>query len=173
MELPCDYFMYFPSAPVSSSSDLEDYASLPRRDHLYLGETVQFLLVLRFRKQPDGDDRHGPLEDLATSLSAQASACIAEGRCQGDPRSREDDEDDEDESGTRNRGAGGGGSGSPFRQCGVALIHSSAPDGRHDERLQVGPVEQAVIPGFPGNTLVHAFMWVSHTSWPRLAAKTT
>lgn len=136
MELPCDYFMYFPSAPVSSLSELEEYASLPRRDHLYLGETVQFLLVLRFRKQPDGDDHHGPLKDLATSLSAQASACIAEGRCQGDTRSREDDGAGDPaghgETGTWNLTAGGGDSGGPFRQCGVALIHSSGPDRRQN-----------------------------------------
>ncbi|TNM93379.1 hypothetical protein fugu_001555 [Takifugu bimaculatus] len=143
MELPCDYFMYFPSAPVSSLSDLEEYASLPRRDHLYLGETVQFLLVLRFRKQPDGADRHGPLKDLATSLSAQASACIAEGRCQGDPRSREDDGAGDPaghgEPGTWNLAAGAGDSGSPFRECGVALVHSSAPD-RCQNRNELAPL---------------------------------
>lgn len=147
MELPCDYFMYFPSAPVSSPSDLEEYESLPRRDHLYLGETVQFLLVLRFRKQPDGVDRRGPLKRLASSLSAQASACVAEGRCQGDPRGREDDGAADPaghgETGKWTAAAGGGERGSPFRQCGVALVHSSAPDSRQDHRelLEVGEVK--------------------------------
>lgn len=137
MESPWEYFMCFPSVPISSLSDLEGYASLPRRDHLYLGETVQFLLVLRFRKRPG---RREPLTDLAGSLSAQASACIAEGRCQGDPRSREDDGAGDptglSETGDCNVPARGGDTGSTFRQCGVALIHSSAPD-RQQNRIEL------------------------------------
>ncbi|TWW63692.1 hypothetical protein D4764_03G0007000, partial [Takifugu flavidus] len=65
-----------------------------------------------------------------------ASACIAEGRCQGDPRSREDDGAGDPaghgEPGTWNLAAGAGDSGSPFRECGVALVHSSAPDRRQN-----------------------------------------
>lgn len=132
METPCDYFMYFPSVPISSLSDLAEYATLPRRSHVYLGEIVQFLLVLRFRKLQDGADRsrHGPLRDLAASLSAQASACSAEDRCQGDPQSHDNGRapDPAGHSDTRSRNLSGseGDSGRPFRQCGVAIPHSSA-----------------------------------------------
>lgn len=134
MEAPCDYFMYFPSVPISSLSDLAEYATLPRRSHVYLGEIVQFLLVLRFRKQQDGADRsrHGPLRDLAGTLSAKASACIAEDRCQGDPRSHDDDVVSDQaghiDTGSPNRSGSEGDSGRPFRQCGVAIAHSSASE---------------------------------------------
>lgn len=133
MESPRDYCLYFPSVPISSLSNLAEYALLPRRNHVYLGETVQFLLVLRFRKQLDGDrSHHGTLRELTGSLTAQASACIAEVRRQGDPQSREDDGAGDpasySETGSRNLTGSGGDSGSPFRQCGVSLIDSPAPD---------------------------------------------
>ena len=47
MESQCEYFMYFPAVPISDLSDPGRYRTLPRRSHLYLGETVRFLLVLR------------------------------------------------------------------------------------------------------------------------------
>ncbi|XP_067085449.1 trafficking protein particle complex subunit 14 [Osmerus mordax] len=47
MESQCEYYMYFPAVPISDLSDPARYRTLPRRSHLYLGETVRFLLVLR------------------------------------------------------------------------------------------------------------------------------
>ncbi|XP_061818891.1 trafficking protein particle complex subunit 14 isoform X1 [Nerophis lumbriciformis] len=47
MESQCEYFMYFPAVPITDLSDPARYRTLPRRSHLYLGETVRFLLVLR------------------------------------------------------------------------------------------------------------------------------
>ncbi|XP_026189493.1 trafficking protein particle complex subunit 14 isoform X2 [Mastacembelus armatus] len=75
MESQCEYFLYFPAAPISSLSDLADYTSLPRRNHVYLGETVQFLLVLRSRKT-------AVRNELAGSLSALASVCVAKSQQQ-------------------------------------------------------------------------------------------
>nr|XP_057943313.1 trafficking protein particle complex subunit 14-like isoform X2 [Doryrhamphus excisus] len=49
MESQCEYFMYFPAVPITDLSDPARYRTLPRRSHLYLGETVRFLLVLRCR----------------------------------------------------------------------------------------------------------------------------
>ncbi|XP_068509258.1 trafficking protein particle complex subunit 14 isoform X3 [Syngnathus scovelli] len=49
MESQCEYFMYFPAVPITDLSEPAQYRTLPRRSHLYLGETVRFLLVLRCR----------------------------------------------------------------------------------------------------------------------------
>ncbi|KAM3869032.1 trafficking protein particle complex subunit 14-like [Diretmus argenteus] len=54
MESQCEYFMYFPAVPISDLSDPGRYRTLPRRSHLYLGETVRFLLVLRCRDEQQG-----------------------------------------------------------------------------------------------------------------------
>ena len=54
MESQCEYFMYFPAVPISDLSDPARYRTLPRRSHLYLGETVRFLLVLRCKDLPNG-----------------------------------------------------------------------------------------------------------------------
>ncbi|KAM4620115.1 trafficking protein particle complex subunit 14-like [Polymixia lowei] len=54
MESQCEYFMYFPAVPISDLSDPARYRTLPRRSHLYLGETVRFLLVLRCRDASSG-----------------------------------------------------------------------------------------------------------------------
>ncbi|XP_068444505.1 trafficking protein particle complex subunit 14 isoform X2 [Clinocottus analis] len=78
MESQCEYFMYFPAAPISSLRDPADYASLPRRNHVYLGEVVQFLLVLRSRDT--AGRRDDSWKELAGSLSALASASVAESR---------------------------------------------------------------------------------------------
>lgn len=146
MEPPRDYFLYFPSVPISSLSNLAEYALLPRRNHVYLGETVQFLLVLRFRKQLDGErSRHGTLRELTDSLSARASACIAEARRQEDPQKREDDEAGDpagpNGTGSGNQPWGGENGGSPFRKCGVALIDSPEPD-RQQNRNEMLPVRK-------------------------------
>lgn len=54
MESQCEYFMYFPAVPISDLSDPARYRTLPRRSHLYLGETVRFLLVLRCKDASTG-----------------------------------------------------------------------------------------------------------------------
>ncbi|KAJ3588987.1 hypothetical protein NHX12_009837 [Muraenolepis orangiensis] len=54
MESQCEYFMYFPAVPISDLSDPARYRTLPRRSHLYLGETVRFLLVLRCKDAATG-----------------------------------------------------------------------------------------------------------------------
>lgn len=60
MESQCEYFMYFPAVPISDLSDPARYRTLPRRSHLYLGETVRFLLVLRCRDASSGETPTGP-----------------------------------------------------------------------------------------------------------------
>ncbi|XP_061608450.1 trafficking protein particle complex subunit 14-like isoform X5 [Phyllopteryx taeniolatus] len=66
MESQCEYFMYFPAVPITDLSEPARYRTLPRRSHLYLGETVRFLLVLRCRDagratptEPGPGDGHG------------------------------------------------------------------------------------------------------------------
>ncbi|XP_074387532.1 trafficking protein particle complex subunit 14 isoform X11 [Zonotrichia albicollis] len=60
MESQCDYSMYFPAVPFPPreflAGDSSGYRALPRRNHLYLGETVRFLLVLR--KNPANPERN-------------------------------------------------------------------------------------------------------------------
>lgn len=60
MESQCEYFMYFPAVPITDLSDPARYRTLPRRSHLYLGETVRFLLVLRCREAGATPTEHGP-----------------------------------------------------------------------------------------------------------------
>ncbi|XP_075943213.1 trafficking protein particle complex subunit 14 isoform X1 [Anarhichas minor] len=144
MESQCEYFMYFPVAPISSLSDPADYATLPRRNHVYLGEVVQFLLVLRSWNTPGRrDDSSGvlPWKELAGSLSALASACVAEsreqrpgGEYQPDLQSTSSEEGEES-------GESGGEtpeSSRTFTQCSPHLIHnSSAGGGRQSGREPV------------------------------------
>lgn len=59
MESQCEYFMYFPAVPITDLSDPARYRTLPRRSHLYLGETVRFLLVLRCRDAGATPTEHG------------------------------------------------------------------------------------------------------------------
>lgn len=160
MESPRDYFLYFPSVPISSLSNLAEYALLPRRNHVYLGETVQFLLVLRFRKQLDGErSRHGMLRELTDSLSARASACIAEARRQEDPQQREDDEVGDpaghNGTGSGNQTRGGENGGSPFRKCGVALIDSPEPD-RQQNRNEMLPVRKKEKTHYVSNNTMYS-----------------
>lgn len=73
--------MYFPSAPITSSTNPAEYTSLPRRKHVYLGETVQLLFILRHRAAAGKlGDGVAPWKHLANSLSARASVCAAERR---------------------------------------------------------------------------------------------
>lgn len=60
MESQCEYFMYFPAVPITDLSDPARYRTLPRRSHLYLGETVRFLLVLRCKEAGATPTEHGP-----------------------------------------------------------------------------------------------------------------
>ncbi|XP_067827951.1 trafficking protein particle complex subunit 14 [Heptranchias perlo] len=84
MESLCEYLMYFPAGPVP---DYTRYRSLPRRSHLYLGETVHFVLVVRCRSRREGGEGGGGggggllsldglgWRQLSSSLSALASVC--------------------------------------------------------------------------------------------------
>uniref|UniRef100_UPI00398E86B8 trafficking protein particle complex subunit 14-like n=1 Tax=Pristiophorus japonicus TaxID=55135 RepID=UPI00398E86B8 len=79
MESLCEYLMYFPAGPLA---DYRRYRGLPRRSHLYLGETVRFVLVVRCRGREEGESEPeaqlppGPAwRRLSASLSALASVC--------------------------------------------------------------------------------------------------
>ncbi|XP_069502510.1 trafficking protein particle complex subunit 14 [Ambystoma mexicanum] len=70
MEAQCEYSMYFPAVPFVRRELAQApgrYRALPRRNHLYLGETVRFLLVLRVGS---GEGGWGALGD---ALCARAS----------------------------------------------------------------------------------------------------
>ncbi|KAM9335642.1 trafficking protein particle complex subunit 14 [Symphorus nematophorus] len=152
MESQCEYFMYFPSAPLSSVSDPADYIALPRRKHVYLGETVQFLLVLRSRG--NGDRAGGsPWRDLAGSLSALASVSVAESRQpkeqpEPDIQSSCSEDGEEEEPGQRGCGTAGNrgrraDSSRAFTPCSPLLIHSNpASEGRQSGRE---PVKSALV----------------------------
>ncbi|XP_056298941.1 trafficking protein particle complex subunit 14 [Pseudoliparis swirei] len=141
MESQCEYFMYFPAAPISSLSDPKDYASLPRRDHVYLGEVVQFLLVLRWH---DDDS----WKELAGSLSAVASACVAESRARTpgaeyQPDIQSTSSGEEEESGEGECGGGPPESSRTFSPCSPRLIRNScAAGGRQSGRE---PVKSALV----------------------------
>ncbi|XP_040038131.2 trafficking protein particle complex subunit 14 [Gasterosteus aculeatus] len=152
MEAQCEYFMYFPAAPISSLSDPADYATLPRRNHAYLGEVVQFLLVLRSRTPAGRDDgsRAAAWKQLAGSLSALASACVAESReqrpgeeYQPDLLSTSSEEDEGEEPGGRAPSGEGQEGRRTFTQCSPRLIHNSrAAGGRRSAR---DPVKSALV----------------------------
>lgn len=153
MESQCDYSMYFPAAPISSLSDAAGYAALPRRKHVYLGETVHFLLVLRFRNAAGRDESSGvePWKGRAGSLSALASVCAAESRQQrpseyqpdlqsSSSRSRSSSEDDgEEEPGHTESGSTGPHRHRAFTQCNLLLTHNSAE--RHGPQCEREPVK--------------------------------
>uniref|UniRef100_A0A4W6EEH5 Trafficking protein particle complex subunit 14 n=1 Tax=Lates calcarifer TaxID=8187 RepID=A0A4W6EEH5_LATCA len=152
MESLCEYFMYFPAAPISSLSDPAEYTTLPRRNHLYLGETVQFLLVLRSRNAVGKDDNSGvlPWKDLVGSLSALASVCVAESRQQRrgewQPDSCSEDSGEEElgetAAGLTDNRVRSPDSSRTFRQCDPLLIHNSSADGRQGVRE---PVKSALV----------------------------
>ncbi|XP_028836632.1 trafficking protein particle complex subunit 14 isoform X2 [Denticeps clupeoides] len=152
MESQCEYFMYFPAVPISDLSDPARYRSLPRRSHLYLGETVRFLLVLRSQSAASGTGSEQPpggraWRDLAHSLCAVASVCPRDNR----PRSQQHpcpdyhgsgdegaDEDDEEVGGARGRG---------FRECKPLLIHNSPGNGVREFRKAPvqSPADEPVV----------------------------
>ncbi|XP_042300650.1 trafficking protein particle complex subunit 14-like, partial [Sceloporus undulatus] len=109
MESQCDYFMYFPAVPFPAREVLMGepgrYRALPRRNHLYLGETVRFLLVLRCRScsSSSGGSR-APWGELAGSLSALASVSPgagAGGEAAAEPLLLGDPEEPQEEQGPR------------------------------------------------------------------------
>ncbi|KAI9522251.1 Trafficking protein particle complex subunit 14 [Dissostichus eleginoides] len=152
MESQCEYFMYFPAAPISTLSDPAEYTTLPRRKHVYLGEVVQFLLVLRSRKAAGKDDSSGvlPWKEMVSSLSAQASVCVAESRVQRPSEYQPDiqstcsaDSGEEEPGEERETGGKRPDSTRTFIQCTPHLTHnSSARDGRQCGKE---PVQSALV----------------------------
>ncbi|XP_070710843.1 trafficking protein particle complex subunit 14 [Pempheris klunzingeri] len=154
MESQCEYFLYFPAAAFSTLSDPAEYTTLPRRKHVYLGETVQCLLVLRARS---GDSSGAlPWRDLVASMSALANACVAESRQErpgddqaelqssGSSSSSSSGDGVEEEPGKRECGVGRGEDSSrAFTRCSPVVTHSSsAGDGRQSGRQ---PVKSALV----------------------------
>lgn len=147
MDSQCECFIYFPAAPISN---LSDYKSVPRRKHVYLGETVQFLLVLRSRNRVGKEGGLGlPWKDLVGSLSAAASASAAETRQQSpvedfsDVRSScsEDGTEEEHETGTAEARGGQPDNRGTFRPCSPLFIYCSTANERH----QHGPEPQKSV----------------------------
>ena len=167
MESKCVYFMYFPAVPIPDLSDPTKYRTLPRRSHLYLGETVHFLLVLRSRdgaaatKAGSGASSGGETEnsgqawrELVGSLSAVASVCPGgesrqrsqfqqdfQSSCSDDGAAEEeaDEGDFAADSSAGRRGTGN----RRFRLCKPLLIHNSATsDGRHNRRAPAQVVNE-------------------------------
>ncbi|XP_054851535.1 trafficking protein particle complex subunit 14 [Eublepharis macularius] len=139
MESQCDYFMYFPAVPFPAREVLLGepgrYRALPRRNHLYLGETVRFLLVLRCRPGGAGSGR-APWGELAGSLAALASVSPGGGAAgDGDAPAAGPGEAAGD-------GEAAGGRGGPFRSCPALLTHGLAPPGRP---AAGGPPEEPIV----------------------------
>lgn len=123
MESQCDYSMYFPAVPLPPRAELAGdpgrYRALPRRNHLYLGETVRFLLVLRCRGGAGSGAGGGPglgsrgaWAELATALAALASVSAGGGSGDQDPEPP---------------GGGDPGGGGLFRSCSPLLTHGPGP----------------------------------------------
>uniref|UniRef100_A0A8B9IXW0 TRAPP14 N-terminal domain-containing protein n=1 Tax=Amazona collaria TaxID=241587 RepID=A0A8B9IXW0_9PSIT len=123
MESQCDYSMYFPAVPFGPrellSAEPGRYRSLPRRNHLFLGETVRFLLVLRCRPGP----RHPPWPQVVSSLAALASVSPGPGE-RGAEGGEDGDGDEGAPSGREDRAA--------FRECRVLLTQGSAAGERQE-----------------------------------------
>lgn len=156
MESQCEYFMYFPAVPISDLSDPAKYRTLPRRSHLYLGETVRFLLVLRSQNvasvsgsntaaaDGSGSEHHSSRSwrELAGSLSAVASVSPGDNRqrtqplyhdyhSSGDECVEDTDDDDAAEVGCAGRG---GPRYRGFRECKPLLIHNNPGNGVREFR---------------------------------------
>ncbi|KAL2079741.1 hypothetical protein ACEWY4_025485 [Coilia grayii] len=165
MESQCEYFMYFPAVPISDLSDPARYRSLPRRSHLYLGETVRFLLVLRSQNGASGIIGGGGVDttgsehpnirawkDLAHSLCAVASVCPGDSRQRShmyhDYHSSGDEGmEDADEDYMADGCAGRSLKKRGFRECKPLLIHNSPGNGAREFRkapLQ-SPVDEPVV----------------------------
>ncbi len=151
MESQCEYFMYFPAVPISDLSDPSKYRTLPRRSHLYLGETVRFLLVLRSQSvasvsgsDGSGSEHHSSRSwrELAGSLCAVASVSPGDNRqrtqplyhdyhSSGDECVEDTDDDDAAEVGCAGRG---GPRYRGFRECKPLLIHKTPGNGVREFR---------------------------------------
>lgn len=129
MESQCDYSMYFPAVPLPPRAELAGdpgrYRALPRRNHLYLGETVRFLLVLRCRGGAGpgvgggaGLASRGAWTELATALAALASVSAGGGIPGGGGAGDQDAEPP---------GGGDPGGGGLFRACSPLLTHGPGP----------------------------------------------
>ncbi|XP_026579337.1 uncharacterized protein C7orf43-like [Pseudonaja textilis] len=133
MESQCDYFMYFPAVPFPAREVLLGepgrYRALPRRNHLYLGETVRFLLVLRCRSDAGGAPRP-PWGELAGSLSALASVSPAGGGGGGGGGGLGDEAllGEAAEEGAAGAGEAAA-NGSVFRECRALLTHGHGGPG--------------------------------------------
>eukprot|EP00066_Takifugu_rubripes_P006210 XP_003970822.1 PREDICTED: uncharacterized protein C7orf43 homolog [Takifugu rubripes] len=77
MESQCEYYMYFPAVPITDLSDPARYRTLPRRSHLYLGETVRFLLVLRCRDGAGTPADHCPARNCTPSFGTELASSQA------------------------------------------------------------------------------------------------
>ncbi|KAF4089289.1 hypothetical protein AMELA_G00064420 [Ameiurus melas] len=154
MESQCEYFMYFPAVPISDLSDPARYRTLPRRSHLYLGETVRFLLVLRAQSASGSgcsEERAGRgWRELAASLRALASVCPGESRARGRERSVEDgaeEEESDEDDGAASCSVRGATTYRGFRECKPLLIHNNPGNGaREFRRAPVqSPVDEPVV----------------------------
>lgn len=151
--------MYFPSAPITSSTNPAEYTSLPRRKHVYLGETVQLLFILRHRAAAGKrGDAVAPWKHLAESLSARASVCAAARRpetpggleegtfCEEGSSSEESEDGRRDTLGWRTD------CNFTQKQSSAPLIHNSPRDRRHQggeaETVQTGGWAPAPGPGW-------------------------
>lgn len=153
MESQCEYFMYFPAVPISDLSDPARYRSLPRRSHLYLGETVRFLLVLRSQNGASGITGSGGVDsvpgsehpnsrawrDLANSLCAVASVCPGDSRQRSQMyhdyhSSGDEGMEDADEDELADSCRGGSKKNRGFRECKPLLIHNSPGNGVREFR---------------------------------------
>ncbi|KAL2094605.1 hypothetical protein ACEWY4_009324 [Coilia grayii] len=166
MESQCEYFMYFPAVPISDLSDPARYRTLPRRSHLYLGETVRFLLVLRCSDAgSDTLSRTGNVfefgtetpngrawRELAGSLCAVASVSPGESRHRSPAYLDHDDHisgnecaDEGEETEGRpslRRDARGG----DFKECKPLLIHNNGSGGREFRRAPLkSPLDEPVV----------------------------
>ncbi|XP_041093287.1 trafficking protein particle complex subunit 14 [Polyodon spathula] len=143
MESQCEYFMHFPAVPISELSDPARYRSLPRRSHLYLGETVRFLLVLRCRDRGGGNSHSSRAwRELAGSLSAVASVSPGGSGQQGG--GDETGLEAEEEQPTPGRGDG---KTRGFRECKPLLIHNSnGSSGKEPRKAPVqSPLDEPVV----------------------------
>lgn len=150
MESQCEYFMYFPAVPISDLSDPARYRTLPRRSHLYLGETVRFLLVLRAQSGSGSgysEERAGRgWQELAASLRALASVCPGESRARGRECSGEDgaeEEESDEDDGAASCSGRGATTYRGFKECKPLLIHNNPGNGSREFRrapVQVGHI---------------------------------
>lgn len=158
MESQCEYFMYFPAVPITDLSDPARYRTLPRRSHLYLGETVRFLLVLRCSDAAGSDtpsnNKSGNVFDfgtetpngrawreLAGSLCAVASVSPGESRHRSAAAYIDHDDQisgnegaDEGEDTDGRPSLRGDARGGEFKECKPLLIHNNGSGGREFRR---------------------------------------